>query len=137
MVAGPVDPATTPRLVHALAAVAIEEKRWSDARTLTLRLADQFPRYEGTQPALTQLAAAAGQGEQWALSRDMYAKLGERFPGIPASAGNRLDYAEALLRTAGAAPARPPPPAGARPGGGRSAPPRAPAPPARARGATA
>ena len=106
MVAGPVDPATTPRLVHALAAVAIEEKRWSDARTLTLRLADQFPRYEGTQPALTQLAAAAGQGEQWALSRDMYAKLGERFPGSPASAGNRLDYAEALLRTGGAAEAR-------------------------------
>src|SRR6266404_4161379 len=102
MVAGPVDPATTPRLVHALAAVAVEEKRWSDARSLTLRLADQFPRYEGTQPALTQLATAAGQSEQWALSRDMYAKLGERFPGSPASAGNRLDYAEALLRTGGA-----------------------------------
>ena len=106
MVAGPVDPATTPRLVHALAAVAVEEKRWSDARTLTLRLADQFPRYEGTQPALSQLATAAGQSEQWALSRDMYAKLGERFPGSPASAGNRLDYAEALLRTGGAAEAR-------------------------------
>jgi TolA-binding protein len=106
MVAGPVDPATTPRLVHALAAVAVEEKRWSDARTLTLRLADQFPRYEGTQPALSQLATAAGQSEQWALSRDMYAKIGERFPGSPASAGNRLDYAEALLRTGGAAEAR-------------------------------
>jgi TolA-binding protein len=106
MVAGPVDPATTPRLVHALAAVAVEEKRWSDARTLTLRLADQFPRYEGTQPALSQLATAAGQSEQWALSRDMYAKIGERFPGSPTSAGNRLDYAEALLRTGGAAEAR-------------------------------
>jgi TolA-binding protein len=120
MVAGPVDPATTPRLVHALAAVAIEEKRWSDARTLTLRLADQFPRYEGTQPALTQLAAAAGQGEQWALSRDMYAKLGERFPGSPASAGNRLDYAEALLRTGGAAEARRTLEAGAAAGTGQS-----------------
>jgi tetratricopeptide (TPR) repeat protein len=106
MVAGPVDPATTPRLVQALAAVAVEEKRWSDARTLTLRLADQFPRFEGTPPALTLLASAAGQNEQWALSRDMYAKLGERFPGSPTSAGNRLDYAEALLRTGGAAEAR-------------------------------
>jgi TolA-binding protein len=106
MVAGPVDPATTPRLIHALATVAVEEKRWSDARGLTLRLADQFPRYEGTQPALSALAAAAGQSEQWALSRDMYAKLGERFPGSPTSSGNRLDYAEALLRTGGAAEAR-------------------------------
>jgi TolA-binding protein len=106
MVAGPVDPATTPRLVQALAAVAVEEKRWNDARTLTLRLADQFPRFEGTPPALALLASAAGQNEQWALSRDMYAKLGERFPGSPTSAGNRLDYAEALLRTGGAAEAR-------------------------------
>src|SRR4029077_17099203 len=97
MVAGPVDPATTPRLVHPLAPVAIQGKRWGDRRTLTLRLADQFPRYEGTQPALTQLAAAAGQGEQWALSRDMYAKLGERFPGSPASTGNRLRHAGALM----------------------------------------
>src|SRR4029077_11113904 len=81
-------------------------KRWNDARTLTLRLADQFPRFEGTPPALSLLASAAGQNEQWALSRDMYAKLGERFPGSSTSAGNRLDYAEALLRTGGAAGGR-------------------------------
>ena len=106
MIAGPVDPATTPRLLHGLAAVAAEEKRWPEARTLTLRLADQFPRYEGTQAALTALATAAGQGEQWALSRDMYAKLGERFPGSATTGANRLDYAEALLRTGAAAEAR-------------------------------
>ena len=106
LVAGPVDPATTPRLLHGLAAVAIEEKRWSDARTLTLRLADQFPRYEGTQPALTQLASAASQGGEWTLSRDVYAKLNERFPGSSTSTGNRLDYAETLLRTGAAAEAR-------------------------------
>ncbi len=106
LVAGPVDPVTTPRLIQGLAAVAVEEKRWSDARTLTLRLADQFPRFDGTQPALSQLAAAAGRGGEWTLSRDMYAKLNERFPGSTTSAGNRLDYAEALLRTGGAAEAR-------------------------------
>lgn len=106
LVAGPVDPVTTPRLIQGLAAVAVEEKRWSDARTLTLRLADQFPKFDGTQPALSQLAAAAGHGGEWALSRDMYAKLNERFPGSSTSAGNRLDYAEALLRTGGAAEAR-------------------------------
>jgi tetratricopeptide (TPR) repeat protein len=106
LVAGPVDPVTTPRLLHGLAAVAADEKRWPDARALTVRLADQFPKYEGLQGALSGLATAAARSEEWALSRDMYAKLGERFPGSPTSAGNRLDYAEALLRTGAAAEAR-------------------------------
>ena len=106
IVAGAVDPVITPRLLHGLAAVAVEEKRWPEAKTLTLRLADQFPRYEGTQAALTTLATAASQGEQWTLSRDMYAKLGERFPGSATTGANRLDYAEALLRTGAAAEAR-------------------------------
>jgi len=106
IVAGAVDPIVTPRLLHGLAAVAAEEKRWPEAKTLTLRLADQFPRYEGTQAALTALATAASQGEQWTLSREMYAKLGERFPGSATTGANRLDYAEALLRTGAAAEAR-------------------------------
>jgi TolA-binding protein len=106
MVSGPLDQVYAPRLLHGLAAVAAEEKRWPEAKTLTLRLADQFPRYEGTQAALTSLAATAGRNEQWALSREMYAKLGERFPGSATSAANRLDYAEALLRTGAAAEAR-------------------------------
>jgi tetratricopeptide (TPR) repeat protein len=105
LAAGPVDPITTPRLLHGLAAVAAEETRWADARTLTLRLVDQFPKYEGAPAALSGLAAAAGQNQEWALSRDMYAKLGERFPGR-ATGANRLDYAEALLRTGAAAEAR-------------------------------
>jgi TolA-binding protein len=106
MVSGPLDQVYAPRLLHGLAAVAAEEKRWPEAKTLTLRLADQFPKYEGTQEALTSLAATAGRNEQWALSREMYAKLGERFPGSATSAANRLDYAEALLRTGAAAEAR-------------------------------
>lgn len=105
LVAGAVDGFTTPRLLHGLAAVATEEKRWPDARTLTLRLVDQFPTYEGAPAALSALAAAAGQEQEWQLSRDMYAKLGERFPGRT-TAANRLDYAEALLRTGAAAEAR-------------------------------
>ncbi len=71
-----------------------------------MRLADQFPRYEGTQAALTTLATAASQGGQWTLSREMYAKLGERFPGSATTGANRLGYAEALLRTGAAAEAR-------------------------------
>jgi tetratricopeptide (TPR) repeat protein len=106
LVAGPVDPITTPRLLHGLAAVAAEEQRWPEAKTLTLRLADQFPRYEGTQAALTTLATAASRSEQWTLSRDMFAKLGERFPGSVTAGANRLEYAEALLRTGAAAEAR-------------------------------
>jgi TolA-binding protein len=106
LVAGPADPITTPRLIHGLAAVAAEEKRWPEARTLTLRLVDQYPKYAGTPAALSSLAAAAAQGEEWTLSRDMYAKLGERYPDSAANSGNRLDYAEALLRTGAAAEAR-------------------------------
>src|SRR4029450_13109608 len=34
--AGPVDPSTTPRLIHGLAAGAPEEKRWPGARTATV-----------------------------------------------------------------------------------------------------
>ncbi len=105
LAAGAVDPITTPRLLHGLAAVATEEQRWADARTLTLRLVDQFPKYGGAPAALSGLAAAAGQNQEWALSRDMYAKLGERFPGS-ATTASRLDYAEALLRTGAAAEAR-------------------------------
>jgi tetratricopeptide (TPR) repeat protein len=101
-----VDPITTPPLLHGLAAVAAEEKRWPEARTLTLRLVDQFPKYAGTPAALSGLAAAAAQGEEWTLSRDMYAKLGERYPESASNPGNRLDYAEALLRTGAAAEAR-------------------------------
>jgi TolA-binding protein len=106
MVAGPVDPVTTPRLLHGLAAVAAEEKRWPEAKTLTLRLADQFPKYEGAPAALTGLATAAGRSEQWTLSREMYAKLNERFPGSAIAGADRLDYAETLLRTGAAAEAR-------------------------------
>jgi tetratricopeptide (TPR) repeat protein len=106
LVAGPVDPSTTPRLLQGLAVVAAEEKRWSDARALTLRLAAQFPKYEGTRAALSGLATAAGQGEEWALSRDMYATLGQRFPGSTTGPETRLGYAEALLRTGAAAEAR-------------------------------
>ena len=106
LVAGPVDPITTPRLLHGLAAVAAEEQRWPEAKTLTLRLADQFPRYEGTQAALTTLATGASRSEQWTLSRDMFARLGERFPGSVTAGANRLEYAEALLRTGAAAEAR-------------------------------
>jgi len=47
IVAGAVDPIITPRLLHGLAAVAVEEKRWPEAKTLTLRLADQFPPLRG------------------------------------------------------------------------------------------
>jgi tetratricopeptide (TPR) repeat protein len=106
LVAGPVDPITTPRLIHGLAAVAAEEKRWPEARALTMRLVDQFPKYAGTPAALSGLASAAAQGEEWTLSRDMYAKLGERYPDSASAGGNRLDYAEALLRTGAAAEAR-------------------------------
>ncbi len=106
LLARPSDPHVTPLVLHGMEAVAVEERRWSDARTLALRLVDQFPNHDAGPTALTSLAAAAGRGDQWTLAREMYVKLAQRYPGNPGSVEGRLEYAEALLRTGAPADAR-------------------------------
>src|SRR5262245_12646649 len=60
LVDGPNDPAATPELLHGMEAVAVEEKRWPDARALTVRLVDQFPRNPAAPAALGEVGIAAG-----------------------------------------------------------------------------
>jgi TolA-binding protein len=106
LLAFPSDPVVTFRVLQGMAAVAAEEKQWSAARALTLKLVDQFPSEDVAAATLLSLAAAASQNEQWPLVREIYAKLAQRYPGSAANHVDRLDYAEALLRTGGGADAR-------------------------------
>jgi len=105
LLAGPND-AGTPSLLLGMEAVAVEEKRWPEARTAVVRLVDQFPRHEATPGALASLGAAAGENGEWPLAREMYQTLATRYPATPARQGGRLVLGEALLRTGAPADAR-------------------------------
>jgi len=102
----PNDPAATPQLLRGMEAVAVEDKRWADARALTLRLVDQFPRHAAAPAALADVGAAAGASAEWPLARDMYRTLAARYPSSPERQPGRIVYAEALLRTGAPADAR-------------------------------
>ena len=106
LLARPADPHVTPHVLRGLDAVAVEEKRWTDARVLTLKLVDQFPNHDAAPAALASVAAAATRGEEWALARELFARLAARYPGSPGALEGRLDYDEALLRTGAVAEAR-------------------------------
>ncbi|MBI3106177.1 MAG: tetratricopeptide repeat protein [Candidatus Rokubacteria bacterium] len=103
LLAGPPSPATTPHLLQALAFLAGEEKMWGEARTLSGRLAREFPAHPATSAALAALVEAAVRDGQWPVAREAYQMLAARDPSHPVHQAGRLDFAEALLRT-GAAP---------------------------------
>ena len=104
LLAGPPDPATTPGLLQGMAYLAGEEKKWPEARALTLRVADEFGKSRAAPAALATLGAprrrGAGNGRRPRGLRDLIAT---RYAGRHIGAEARLDHAEALLRT-GAAP---------------------------------
>ena len=106
LLAGPDDPATTPFLLRGMEAVAVEDKRWADARTLALRLARQFPRSDVTPTALAEVGAAAGAADQWPLAREMYQALAAGYPSSADREAGRVVLGEALLRTGAPADAR-------------------------------
>jgi TolA-binding protein len=106
LLAGPNDPAITPRLLRGMEALAVEDKRWSEARALAMRLVDQFPRHEATPEAVAEVGAGAGDAGEWRLAREMYQILGARYPSSAGRQAGRVIYAEALLRTSSAADAR-------------------------------
>src|ERR1700741_3407977 len=60
LLAGAPDVSNTPNLLHGMEAVAIEGKRWPEARAVVGRLVDQFPRHPVTPEALAELVTAAG-----------------------------------------------------------------------------
>ncbi|MBI4610071.1 MAG: tetratricopeptide repeat protein [Candidatus Rokubacteria bacterium] len=104
--ASPYPGALVPRVVYALAAVTVEEKRWAEARHWTLRLVNDFPGDEAADDALARLGAGAVAVKEWPLVVESYQLLLIRYPGSPHAAESRLDLAEALLRTGAPAEAR-------------------------------
>jgi TolA-binding protein len=106
ILARPADPAITPNVLAASAALAAEEGRWTEARALAMRAVKEFPTSEAAPSALSLLALAAGRGGQWQLASETFQLLTERYPGHTTGRETRLDYAEALYRTGALAEAR-------------------------------
>ena len=99
LLARPTDPAITPYVLAAAAAVAAGEGRWRDARTLAMRAVSEFPTSDAAPAALSLVGAAAGRAGEWPLASESFRLLTERYPGHKTGSGARLDYAEALYRT--------------------------------------
>ena len=99
LLARPADPAITPNVLAAAAAVAADEGRWKDARTLAMRAVNEFPKSEAAPAALSLVGAAAGRGGEWPLASESFQLLTGRFPGYKTGREARLAYAEALYRT--------------------------------------
>jgi TolA-binding protein len=103
LLAGPPEPTITPGLLQGMAYLAAADKKWPEARTLTLRLADEFGKSRAAPAALATLGAAAARSAEWPIAREAYQVLATRYAGQTLGAEARLDQAEALLRT-GAVP---------------------------------
>jgi len=95
----PADPAVTPNVLAAAAALAAEEGQWKDARALAMRAAREYPTSDAAPAALSLVGAAAGRGGEWPLASEAFQILTERYPGYKTAREARLDYAEALYRT--------------------------------------
>ena len=106
LLARPADPAITPNVLAAAAALAAEEGRWKDARTLAMRAVNEFPTSDAAPAALSLVGAAAARGGEWPLASESFQLLTERYPGYKTGREARLDYAEALYRTGALAEAQ-------------------------------
>jgi TolA-binding protein len=103
LLAGSPDPAFTPGLLQGMAYLAAADKKWTEARALTLRLVNEFGKSGAAPAALATLGGAAARSGEWPVSREAYQLLATRYAGYALGAEARLDQAEALLRT-GAVP---------------------------------
>src|SRR6266404_6569441 len=106
LLARPVDPATTPNVLAAGAALAAGEGRWTDARALAMRAVSEFPTSEAAPAALSLVGLAAARAGEWPLTNETFQLLSRRYPGYKTGRDTRLDYAEALYRTGALAEAR-------------------------------
>jgi TolA-binding protein len=102
----PDDPRITPHLLRGMGSMAAEDKRWPEARDLALRLTSRFPGHRAGAQALVDVGTAAAADAQWKLVREMYERLAKGYPAQVAGMGDRLAFAEALLRTGAPADAR-------------------------------
>jgi TolA-binding protein len=106
LLARPADPAITPNVLAAAAAVAANEARWKDARALAMRAVNEFPMSDAAPAALSLMGAAAARAGEWPLARESFQLLTGRYPGYKTGREARLAYAEALYRTGALAEAQ-------------------------------
>ncbi|MEX2220157.1 MAG: tetratricopeptide repeat protein [Candidatus Rokuibacteriota bacterium] len=93
------DPETTPRVLHALLLVAVEDKAWPEAQTLAGHLIDRFPSYPPAPELLVQVAGQAAPERQWPLVRTSYAYAKAHSRPAVLAPQAQVDFAEALFRT--------------------------------------
>jgi tetratricopeptide (TPR) repeat protein len=91
-----------PAVIHGLIAIAVEDRRWSEADALAARLVEAFPDYGVAPLLLARVAEGAVRAQQWAVARAAYGRLASRYPRHELSRSARLDLAEALVRTGAA-----------------------------------
>jgi len=99
LLARPADPVITPNVLAAVAALAADEGRWTDARTLAMRALNEFPTSDAVPAALSLMGAAAARAGEWPLASESFQLLTGRYPGYKTGREARLAYAEALYRT--------------------------------------
>jgi tetratricopeptide (TPR) repeat protein len=100
------DPETTPRVLHALLLVAVEDRAWPEVETLTGRLVDRFPTYPPAPELLVRVAGQAASEQQWPIVRTSYEYATARSRTAALAPEAQVDFAEALFRTGDAARAR-------------------------------
>jgi len=100
------DPETTPRVLHALLLVGVEDKAWPEVETLASRLVDRFPSYPPAPELLVRVAGQAASEQQWPIVRTSYEYAIARSRTATLAPQAQVDFAEALFRTGDAARAR-------------------------------
>jgi tetratricopeptide (TPR) repeat protein len=100
------DPETTPRVLHALLLIAVEDKAWPEVEILSNQLVDRFPTYPATPELLVRVASQAASEQQWPIVRRTYGYAIAHSPATDVAPQTRVDFAEALFRTGDAAQAR-------------------------------
>jgi TolA-binding protein len=95
-----------PRILYILAALAIKDGAWTEARQLTLRLVRDFRKEDAADDALFRLGSGARAAGQWPLARESFQLLRDRYPGSPFDHDARLGLAEALLKSGSPADAQ-------------------------------
>ena len=93
------DPETTPRMLHALLLVAVEDRAWGEVDSLAGRLVDRFPDYAPAPELLARTAGAAAAEQQWAIVRTGYGYAIARSRPADLAPKAQVDFAEALFRT--------------------------------------
>jgi tetratricopeptide (TPR) repeat protein len=103
---GGADQETTPRVLHALLLVAVEDRAWPEVETLAGRLVDRFPSYPPAPELLVRVAGQAAAEQQWPIVRTSYEYATARSRTAALAPQAQVDFAEALFRTGDAARAR-------------------------------